>query len=226
MHKITLGHIIVFVLLVMLCITSSFFAAKMLLSAPAINNFSAQIYLVILVLMFLISSIIVNRAFLRIFPLKNGVIKEGTAEDFIYNVNLLFYLFFFFPIIKSRIIPVPIMRVIYIMLGARLGVNTYSAGAILDPSLTSIGNNTLLGEGCLIFSHAIEGSCLSLSSVSIGNNVTIGANAVIMSGVTIGDDAVIGVGAVVTKNTKIGKGEIWAGIPARKINVNVDAVCN
>jgi len=49
----------------------------------------------------------------------------------------------------------------------------------------------------------------------IGNDVWIGANAVIMRGVTIGDGAVIAAGAIVTKDVK--PYEIVGGIPAKKI---------
>lgn len=49
----------------------------------------------------------------------------------------------------------------------------------------------------------------------IGNDVWIGANAIIMRGVTIGDGAVIAAGAIVTKDVK--PYEIVGGSPARKI---------
>jgi acetyltransferase-like isoleucine patch superfamily enzyme len=51
----------------------------------------------------------------------------------------------------------------------------------------------------------------------IGKHVVIFANATICPGVTIGDYAVIAAGAVVTKDVPMG--EIWAGVPAKKIGV-------
>ena len=63
----------------------------------------------------------------------------------------------------------------------------------------------------------IEGARLELKSVHIGNTVTIGAKAVVMAGVRIGDNAIVSTGAVVTKDTQIAAGEIWGGIPARRI---------
>ena len=50
---------------------------------------------------------------------------------------------------------------------------------------------------------------------TIGDDVWIGLNVTILSGLNIGDGAVIGAGSVVTKN--IPPYEIWAGIPAKKI---------
>ena len=54
---------------------------------------------------------------------------------------------------------------------------------------------------------------LLLLPVKIGNNVWIGANAVILPGVTIGDNAVIGTGSIVTKDIPVNV--IAAGNPYR-----------
>ena len=51
--------------------------------------------------------------------------------------------------------------------------------------------------------------------ISIGNNVFIGNNVIILPGVTVGDNVVIGAGAVVTKN--IPSNSVCAGVPARVI---------
>jgi len=51
--------------------------------------------------------------------------------------------------------------------------------------------------------------------VTIGNDVWIGLNAIIMSGVTVGDGAVIAAGAVVTKD--VASYEIVGGVPAKHI---------
>lgn len=56
---------------------------------------------------------------------------------------------------------------------------------------------------------------LDSTPVHIGNNVWIGANAVILRGVSIGDGAVIAAGAVV--NHDVPAYEIWGGVPARKM---------
>lgn len=45
----------------------------------------------------------------------------------------------------------------------------------------------------------------------------VGTNAVIMPGIKIGEAAVIAAGAVVTRD--VPSYEVWAGVPARKINI-------
>lgn len=52
-------------------------------------------------------------------------------------------------------------------------------------------------------------------NTKIGNDVWIGSNCLVKSGVTISDGAIIGMGSIVTKN--IGPYEIWGGNPAKLI---------
>ena len=118
---------------------------------------------------------------------------------------------------RSGLIPLPLTRPLYIILGAKLGTNTYSSGILLDPPFIEIGENTIIGQYALLIPHVMEGKKLAHYRIKIGNNVTIGAHAVVMSGVTIGDNAIVGVGAVVPKDCHIGSGEIWGGVPAKKI---------
>ena len=53
------------------------------------------------------------------------------------------------------------------------------------------------------------------SSITIGKNVWIGTQSVILRGVTIGDNAVIGAGSVVTKS--IPANCVAVGVPAKVI---------
>lgn len=55
---------------------------------------------------------------------------------------------------------------------------------------------------------------------SIGNDVWIGVNVLLMEGVTIGDGAIVGAGAVVTHD--IEPYSIYAGVPAKKIGQRFD----
>ncbi|MGE9553477.1 UDP-3-O-(3-hydroxymyristoyl)glucosamine N-acyltransferase [Erwinia amylovora] len=51
------------------------------------------------------------------------------------------------------------------------------------------------------------------ASAKLGQNVSVGANAVIESGVELGDNVVIGAGCFVGKNTRIGAGtRLWANV--------------
>ena len=54
----------------------------------------------------------------------------------------------------------------------------------------------------------------------IGNDVWIGLNTTILSGISIGDGAIIGAESLVTKN--VGPYEIWGGNPAKFIKKRFD----
>jgi len=174
---------------------------------------------VVLTLAFIIGlysyAFLIFRLFLWAFPLRSGEIAEGSQQEFVYHVYLLFFLILFYPVMRSGFVPVPLMRLVYIELGAKLGANTYSSGIILDPIFVTLGDNTLVGQYALLVPHVIEGSKLAHYPIRIGSNVTIGAGAIVLSGVTIRDGAIISTGAVVTKGATIDAGEIWGGVPAK-----------
>lgn len=110
-----------------------------------------------------------------------------------------------------------------ISFGERCFVN-YNC-TMLDGGEIRIGNDLLLGPNVQIITinHALDGKRrLKKESfaqdVVIGNNVWVGAGAIILPGVIIGDDAVIGAGSVVTK--PVNPGELVAGNPARRLPTN------
>jgi acetyltransferase-like isoleucine patch superfamily enzyme len=63
--------------------------------------------------------------------------------------------------------------------------------------------------------RSISGYPYSRGDVTIGSDVWIGQNALILSGVTIGDGAVIGANSVITRD--VDPFSIWVGNPARLI---------
>jgi serine acetyltransferase len=85
----------------------------------------------------------------------------------------------------------------------------------------TIGRHCLIGPGVYITDHN-HGMALgvpmfrqptTMSPVSIGHDVWLGARCVILPGVTIGDGAVVAAGAVVTRD--VAANAVVAGVPAR-----------
>jgi acetyltransferase-like isoleucine patch superfamily enzyme len=103
------------------------------------------------------------------------------------------------------------------LFGAKMGRNVAFGGHMNEPPLVSVGDNAILGQDCVITAHAIMSGRIILREVSIGRSATIGVNTVVMPGVEIGDGAVVAASSVVSLGTKIPPGEMWGGIPARKI---------
>lgn len=91
---------------------------------------------------------------------------------------------------------------------------------ILDFSgLLTIGENALLSEGVIVYTHDHghdPRSQPTASPLTIGKNAWIGVRAIILPSVNrIGDGALIGAGAVVTKD--VPDGAIYVGAPGRLI---------
>ncbi|MDE5421910.1 hypothetical protein L3073_06795 [Ancylomarina sp. DW003] len=89
----------------------------------------------------------------------------------------------------------------------------------LVPQLVTIGDNFISAPGSIILAHDaslyLHTECYRIEETIIGDNVFLGANAVVLPGVTIGDNCIIGAGAVVTKDIK--SNLVVAGNPARLI---------
>lgn len=55
------------------------------------------------------------------------------------------------------------------------------------------------------------------TTTRIRKNATLLVNSVVLPGCDIGEGATIGAGAVVTAGTKVPAGEVWVGVPARRL---------
>ncbi|MGC4116421.1 MAG: DapH/DapD/GlmU-related protein [Myxococcales bacterium] len=148
-------------------------------------------------------------------PLVEGPIEPGSPAESAYNLHLLFHLVFFNGL--RPVLPTPLVRVWYLALGAKLGPNSYSAGAIHEPTLVTVGANCILGAASQVIPHVMENERLELRRITLGDNVTLGANSVVAGGCTIGDDAILAFNSVLSKGSVMGPGETWMGLPARGV---------
>lgn len=95
-------------------------------------------------------------------------------------------------------------------------------GVILDPShcwLIEIGNNVTLAPRVHILCHDASTKQFlgytKIGRVTIGNNVFVGAESVIMPGVSIGNNVIIGANSTITHD--IPDNSVVAGSPAKVI---------
>ncbi len=84
----------------------------------------------------------------------------------------------------------------------------------------SIGNNCMFGNNIVIVDHNHINTNKELQAyktkpIIIKNNVWVGANSTILGGITIGDGAIVAANSLVNKS--IPDGEVWGGVPAKKI---------
>ncbi len=106
--------------------------------------------------------------------------------------------------------------------GAEIGENVYIGTRRIDLAhgfLLKIGDNVTLSDCRILLHDASTKGALGYSRVGrvvIGNNVFIGADALILPNVKIGDNVIVGAGAVVTKD--IPDNSVVAGVPAKVIS--------
>lgn len=94
----------------------------------------------------------------------------------------------------------------YIKMGNKVNIqDNATIHATYQKSPTTIGNNVSIGH------NAIVHGC------TIHDNVLIGMGAIVMDDCVVESNSLIAAGAVLTKGTHVKEGELWAGVPAKKV---------
>ena len=94
----------------------------------------------------------------------------------------------------------------FIRMGNRVNVQD---GAVIHctykKAATTIGNNVSIGHNALVHGCTVK------------DNVLIGMGAIVMDNVVVEENSIIAAGAVVLENTHVESGCIYAGVPAKKV---------
>lgn len=94
----------------------------------------------------------------------------------------------------------------FIRIGDRVNIQD---GAVIhctyEKSPTTIGNNVSIGHNAIVHGCTIK------------DNVLIGMGSIVMDDCIVESNSIIAAGAVVTKNTRVESGSIYAGVPAKKV---------
>ena len=94
----------------------------------------------------------------------------------------------------------------FIKMGIKVNIqDNATIHATYQKSPTIIGNNVSIGH------NAIVHGC------TIHDNVLIGMGAIVMDDCVVESNSLIAAGAVLTKGTHVKEGELWAGVPAKKV---------
>ncbi|GAA0448656.1 MAG: acyltransferase [Bacillota bacterium] len=92
----------------------------------------------------------------------------------------------------------------------RMEVGEYTAFAlmvmpdIMFPEKIKVGKNSVIGYNTTILAHEYLIKEYRIGTVTIGDEVMIGANSTILPGVTIGDHAIVSAGTLVHKDVPAG----------------------
>lgn len=94
----------------------------------------------------------------------------------------------------------------YIKMGNRVNVQD---GAVIhctyQKSPTNIGNNVSIGHNAIVHGCTVK------------DNVLIGMGSIVMDDCVVESNSIIAAGAVLTKGTHVPEGTVFAGMPAKKI---------
>ena len=105
-----------------------------------------------------------------------------------------------------------------------------------DVNIIRIGNKVNVQDGAVIHCTYLKASTIIGNNVSIGHNaivhgcvihdnVLVGMGAIVMDHAKIGSNSIIAAGAVVLENTEVEPGSIYAGVPAKKVkNIPEDLI--
>lgn len=113
-----------------------------------------------------------------------------------------------------------------VMMGAILNIGAVvGEGSMIDMGAV-LGGRATVGKRCHIAAGAVLAGVIeppSAQPVVIGDDVVVGANAVVLEGVHVGNGAVVAAGAVVTQD--VPENAVVAGTPARVVKLK-DAKTN
>lgn len=110
-----------------------------------------------------------------------------------------------------------------VSIGSHVSINDYVY--INGAGKVSIGNNVSLSAGCKIISTKLDSKNFASGGrhinkkIIIGNNVHIGAGAIVLPGVCICDNVMIGAGAVVSRSINISG--VYVGVPAKFLSKDI-----
>lgn len=201
---------LIFIVLFVVSASASLFLARYF-TRPFLHDYHVIADFLIFLVFYCVFSGVLVQIFLKLSPIVPG---EYSQDHKVFNqwkllTVIVIFSRFFMPLY-------PLRPAILRLFGAHVGSNVAMGGAIDDPYMVSLGDNSVLGKNSLLSGNMLVNNKIFLGKVEIGQNVIIGVNAVVLPNVTIGDNAILEIGSVVYPGTRIPAGEKWRGNPARK----------
>jgi acetyltransferase-like isoleucine patch superfamily enzyme len=153
----------------------------------------------------------------RLGPYRGSTVSPAALRWYVHCTMTLVVRYSFLEFVT----PSAFGQLFYRMMGMKIGRNvTINSTAIADPSLIELEDGATIGGSASVLAHYAQGGYLVIAPVKIGAGATIGLRAVIMGGVEVGAKAKVLASSFVLPNTKIPPGETWAGIPARRVELD------
>jgi non-ribosomal peptide synthetase-like protein len=112
----------------------------------------------------------------------------------------------------------PFKSVLWRLMGVRIGRRVFDDGAhISDPSLTAIGDESVLNYRSKIQCHSQEDGTFKCDRTTLGAGCTLGVGAFVLYGVTMGDSSSLATDSFLMKGEEVPAHARWGGNPAKEM---------
>lgn len=96
--------------------------------------------------------------------------------------------------------------------GARIGRGVWiNSISLMDHNLLEFGDRVVIGSDAHVSGHMVERGTVKTGRIRLGDDVTVGVNAVLGIGVEVGPGAQIGALTMVPKGRRVEAGSLWKG---------------
>lgn len=112
----------------------------------------------------------------------------------------------------------PFKNLLWRLMGVRIGRRVFDDGAhISDPSLTAIGDESVLNYQSKIQCHSLEDGTFKCDRTTISAGCTLGVGTFVLYAVTMSDGSVLGTDSFLMKGEEVPAHARWAGNPAKEV---------
>ena len=112
----------------------------------------------------------------------------------------------------------PFKNVLWRLMGVRIGKRVFDDGThISDPSLTAIGDESVLNYRSKIQCHSQEDGTFKCDRTTIGDGCTLGVGSFVLYGVVMGEGSVLNTDSFLMKGEEIPAQARWGGNPAKEM---------
>jgi non-ribosomal peptide synthetase-like protein len=112
----------------------------------------------------------------------------------------------------------PFKGLVWRLAGAKVGRQLFDDGCgMTERSLVIIGDHVTLGAQSTLQSHTMEDQTFKSGYITVGNDVTLGANSYTNYGAALGDAALLLADSFLMKGEQVPAGSVWGGNPARQL---------
>lgn len=146
--------------------------------------------------------------------------EQPLWSHFVWRTELMtgFYENFTLPFFAQHLRGTVFMPWYYRLLGMTIGARACILTTdFTEFDLVRLGDDVALNDECTIQTHLFEDRVMKLSTVEIGNRVSVGSYTLVLYSTVVEDDVKIGDLSLLMKGERLYQGTEWAGVPVEMV---------